>query len=60
MIILVKEKVEKVKFTLRIPKNKKNNLKEKADNLGLSENGAILVAIDNYIKEEQSKNKRTV
>lgn len=49
MIILPKEKVEKVKFTLRLPISKKEKIKEKADYLGVSENGAILIAIDNYI-----------
>jgi hypothetical protein len=47
---LVKAKTKRVKFTLRIPVNKKRRIKEKADYLGLSENGAILMAIDNYFK----------
>lgn len=46
----MKVKTKKVKFTLRIPINKKHRIKEKADYLGLSENGAILMAIDNYFK----------
>ncbi len=50
--VLIYEKTKKNTFSLRLTEELKNSVKNKANELGISENAVISLAVNNYVKSQ--------
>ncbi len=49
------EKTKKIFFQIRLPEELMSGVKSKANELGISQNSVIALAVDNYIKSYRAQ-----